>query len=60
MSVSTAPAAIALTVIPVGPSSRASERVKPMTAAFADEYGVLPKTPPPCCADTEDMFTMRP
>ena len=29
MSVSTAPAAIALTVIPVGPSSRARERVKP-------------------------------
>ena len=37
MSVSTAPAAIAFTVMPVGPSSRASERVNPITAAFAEE-----------------------
>ncbi len=27
---------------------------------FADEYGVLPNTPPPCCADTDDMFNTRP
>ena len=29
-------------------------------AAFADEYGTFPKTPPPRCAETEDMLTMRP
>ena len=48
----------ALTVMPVGPSSRASDRVNPSTAALAAEYGVLENTPPPCWADTEDMFTI--
>ena len=46
--------------MPVGPSSRASDRVNPMIAALAAEYGVLENTPPPCWADTEDMFTTRP
>src|SRR6185312_7414618 len=46
--------------MPAGPSSRASALVKPSTAALAEEYGVLPNTPPPCCADTEDMFSTRP
>src|SRR4029078_4452668 len=39
MSVSTAPAAMALTVIPGGPSSRASEPVNAMTAALAEDNG---------------------
>ena len=60
MSVSTAPGVNAFTVMPVGPSSRASALVKPSTAALAEEYGVLPNTPPPCCADTDDMFNTRP
>src|SRR5699024_4106453 len=60
MLVSAAPGETALTVMPSGAISRASERVRPSTPAFAAEYGVLENTPPPCCAETEDMFTMRP
>src|SRR5690349_6030604 len=59
MLVSTAPGVTALTVTPVSAISRASALVKPRMAALADEYGTLPNTPPPRCADTEDMLTMR-
>ena len=42
------------------PSSRAVDRVRPMTPAFATEYGVLLKVPPPRWAETEEMLTIRP
>src|SRR5690606_40499433 len=45
---------------PCGPSSRASERVSPMTPAFATEYGVLEYVPPPRWADTDEIETIRP
>ena len=51
---------MALTVMSYSPSSRAVARVRPITPAFATEYGVLEKVPPPRCAETEEMFTMRP
>src|SRR6201991_5201022 len=60
MLVSTAPGVTALTVTPVLATSRARALVNPRMAALADEYGTLPKTPPPRCADTDDMLTMRP
>ena len=43
MLVSTAPGVTALTVTPVSAISRARALVKPRIAAFADEYGTLPK-----------------
>ena len=46
--------------MPYGASSRAIDRVNPRTAAFAAEYGVFENTPPPCCAETEDIVTTRP
>src|SRR6201999_418096 len=33
--------------------------VNPRIAALADEYGTLPNTPPPRCAETDDMLTMQ-
>src|SRR5690625_2799931 len=60
MSVSAARGVTEVQVIPSGASSRASDRVKPRTAALAAEYGVFEKTPPPCWAETEDMVTTRP
>ncbi|SIH57059.1 Uncharacterised protein [Mycobacteroides abscessus subsp. abscessus] len=60
MSVSIGPGAIAFTVTPFGPSSRARPRVRPITPAFATVYGVLLNVPPPRCAETEDRLTMRP
>ena len=60
MSVSMKPGATALTVTPVGPSSRASDRANPSSAAFAAEYATAPKSPPPRSAETEDKKTMRP
>lgn len=60
MSVSTTPGATALTVMPCSATSRARPLVKPITPAFAAAYAVLEKTPPPCCAVTEDMLTTRP
>ncbi len=60
MSVSIGPGAIAFTVIPRWPSSRAMPRVSPMTPAFATEYGVLLNVPPPRWAETDDRLTMRP
>ena len=60
MSVATTAGQMALTVMPCGAISRASERVRPSTPALAAEYGVLLKTPPPCWAETELMLTMRP
>src|SRR5699024_4058986 len=60
MSVSAAPGETELQVMPYGASSRAIDRVNPRTAAFAAEYGVFENTPPPCCAETEDIVTTRP
>ena len=45
MSVSMGPGEIALTVMSYTPSSRAVERVSPITPALATEYGVLEKVP---------------
>jgi hypothetical protein len=60
MSVSIGPGAIALTVMSYGPSSRASDRVSPISPALATEYGVLLNVPPPRCADTEARLMIRP
>ncbi len=59
-SVSIGPGAIALAVIPTGPSSRARDRMRPLSAAFDTEYGVFVLVPPPSCADVEDSVTIRP
>ncbi len=60
MSVSMKPGATELTVTPFGPSSRASARANPSSAAFAAEHAMPPNTPPPRSAETEDRKTMRP
>src|SRR5919107_5195764 len=53
MSVSMRPGATLLTVMPYGPTSRASARAKPSCAALAAEYATPPKTPPPRSAATD-------
>src|SRR5664280_222729 len=53
------PGAIALTVMPNGPSVLASERVSPITPALAEVYGTPPANPPERHAD-DDKLMMRP
>ena len=55
----TNPGAMLLTVIPQGPSSCASWRVRPIYAAFADAYAWMPVRLTPSPAPLE-MLTMRP
>lgn len=42
------------------PNFRSSLATFVVFAAFIVLYGVLEKTPPPCCADTDDMLMIRP
>jgi hypothetical protein len=59
MSVSMSAGAMPLTRKPAGASRRASERVRPMTAAFEVAYTGLPAMPPFWPA-IEDSLTMLP
>ena len=51
------PGQMQLTVIPSRPSSTASDRVRPVTPAFAAEYGLCNAVAP--SASVEAILTMR-
>mgnify|MGYP007064536995 CR=1 FL=1 len=52
------PGATQLTRMPLGASSIASERVRPMSACFVQEY--VTSHDAPCWPQIDEMFTMQP